>query len=516
MKQAESMERCGPTRLKAMGKRILALQERNNTLLDDLVVTRAALQQAHGRIGALEEQLQDLEEQNARLLAEVQALKESIQAAASAPPFSPSPTVIGKANVHKDHRLAPGRKAGHIAAFRATPDRIDSHVDVPAPKDRLGHASCPECNAQLQNIQKHKRIVEDLLPAKKLVICYHTQSGYCPGCRKRVESRHPDQPPLPAGAEIHQPQLGINSLATVALLRLRYRLPYRQIEQLLLDLPGMSISAGAMARQIQRMALWLDSQYDRLKVLIRASPCVHMDETGWRVDGQNHWLWTMLSDQATVYHVDKSRGQKVTSSLLGESFTGTLVSDFYKGYARIECPKQRCLVHLLRELKTTSEKSPAFAKGTFKRRLSRLVSQMLLLKKNKAELEPRVYETKVRKLERRLLELGRGGWREPHARRLAKRLRGHDGELTTFLRHDQVEGNNNAAERALRLVVVMRKITGGSRSEAGARATAVLQSILRTALQQKCPLFQSVKTLLAAHWAGQNPALLTDIFRNMG
>jgi transposase len=395
------------------------------------------------------------------------------------------------------------------------PRRVDSHVDVPAPKDRRGRASCPECHAQLQDVQKHKRIVEDLIPQKRLVICYHTQSGYCAGCRKRVESRHPDQPPLPAGAEIHQPQLGINSLATVALLRLRYRLPYRQIKQLFRDLPGMSISAGGLARQIQRMASWLDSQYDRLKVLIRASPCVHMDETSWRIDGQNHWLWTMLSNQATVYHVDKSRGQQVTGSLLGENFTGTLVSDFYSAYAQVACPKQKCLVHLLRELKTTREKSPAFAGGAFNRRLSRLVGQMLLLKKSKAKLAANAYETKVRKLERRLLELEQGCWKETHAKRLAKRLRGHNGELTTFLRNDEVEGDNNAAERALRPVVVLRKITGGSRSAAGARATAVLQSILRTALQQKCPLFQTIKTLLAAHWAGENPALLTDIFRNM-
>lgn len=507
------MERCGPTRLEAMGKRILVLQERNRSFQDELVATRAALQQARWRIESLEEQLQESCEQNGRLKAEVQELKESIRAAASAPPASLP--ALGKANVPTDHRKPPGRKPGHPAAFRAMPPRVDTHVDVPAPRDRLGQASCPDCHAQLQDVRKHKRIVEDLIPAKRLVICYHTQSGYCPGCRKRIESRHPDQPPAPAGTEIHQPQLGVNSLATVALLRLRYRLPYRQIEQLLLDLPGISISPGGMAKQVQRMASWLEGQYDRLKVLIRASPCVHMDETSWRIDGQNHWLWTMLSGQATLYHVDKSRGQKVTGKLLGENFSGTLVSDFYNAYAKIECPKQKCLVHLLRELKTTSEKSPAFADGAFNRRLSRLLGQMLLLKKNKTQLEPEVYEAKVRRLERRLLELGRGNWSEANAKRLAKRLRGHKGELTVFLRNDEVEGDNNAAERALRPAVVMRKITGGSRSEAGARATAVLLSILRTAMQQECPLFQTTKTLLAAHWAGENPALLTDIFRNM-
>jgi hypothetical protein len=125
------------------------------------------------------------------------------------------------------------------------------------------------------------------------------------------------------------------------------------------------------------------------------------------------------------------------------------------------------------------------------------------------------YEAKVRKIERRLIELARGpqgGWTDKQAKRLAKRLRGHEGELTVFLRQDGVAGDNNAAERALRPAVVMRKISGGSRSEKGARATAILLSVIKTALQHNCPLFETVKTLLKSHWSGENPGLLTDVF----
>ena len=86
----------------------------------------------------------------------------------------------------------------------------------------------------------------------------------------------------------------------------------------------------------------------------------------------------------------------------------------------------------------------------------------------------------------------------------------HD-KLFTFLRIKGVEPTNNAAERALRPAVVMRKITGGSRSERGARATAVLMSVLRTVRQQNQPLFETIKTLLMNAWAGKNPGLLTDV-----
>ncbi len=58
------------------------------------------------------------------------------------------------------------------------------------------------------------------------------------------------------------------------------------------------------------------------------------------------------------------------------------------------------------------------------------------------------------------------------------------------------------------------KTSGGSRSAKGARATAILMSVLRTAQQQSQPLLETIKTLLMASWAGKNPGLLTDILAN--
>ena len=507
------MERCGPTRLEAMGKRIIGLQERNRSLEMELAATRAALQQARWRIAALEGQLEEEKSKATKATLQLAELTENLRNT----PQAQAPPPFVKANVPRENKHPPGRKPGHKAEHRAMPRHIDTHVEVPVPRDASGKASCPACRCQLQRVKKHRRIVEDIIPARRIVTCYHTTSGYCPGCRKRVESREKEQPPAPAGVEIHQPQLGINSLATAGLLRMCYRLPFRQIEQLFMDLPGLSISASGVARQMQRMARWLKGQYDRLKVLIRASPVLHMDETSWRVDGQNHWLWTMLTGRATLYHLDKSRGQKVPAALLGEHFGGTLVSDFYNAYAKIECPKQKCLAHLVRELKETGERDPAFGQGRFCRRLGRLIREMLLLKDKKPSLKAARYQGKVLKVERRLLELERGpegGWKQKNDQRLAKRLRGHAGELTRFLKAKGVDATNNAAERALRSPVVMRKISGGSRSERGAEATFVLLSIVKTAMQQHCPLFETLKLLLTAHWSGENPAVLSDLFNN--
>jgi len=103
---------------------------------------------------------------------------------------------------------------------------------------------------------------------------------------------------------------------------------------------------------------------------------------------------------------------------------------------------------------------------------------------------------------------------ETDADRIAKRLRRHAQEFTVFLWDQTVPADNNAAERALRPAVVMRKITGGSRGERGAQATAVLMSVLKTASQQERPLFDTLKTLMMNTWAGKNPGLLTDALSN--
>ncbi len=199
----------------------------------------------------------------------------------------------------------------------------------------------------------------------------------------------------------------------------------------------------------------------------------------------------------------------MVQKLLGEVFGGVLVSDFYCGYSKLSARKQKYLVHLLRELKEASIKSTVFAKGSFYRRLKRLLKEMLLLKKNKPDMDVPAYQHRGKQMEGRLKQLAQQRWEEPPAGRLAARLRKPEQELTVFLWEGAVDGTNNAAERALQPVVVMWKIAGGSRSERGPRATAILMSVLRTARQQNRPLFETIKTLLTIAWSGKNPSLLT-------
>jgi transposase len=275
------------------------------------------------------------------------------------------------------------------------------------------------------------------------------------------------------------------------------------ITQLLADLSGMTLSKAAIARQMQRMGKRLEEMTRLFGVQLKLSDSVHMDETSWRVDGKNHWLWALMNSHYTLFHVDKSRGAKVVKELLGEVYGGTLHTDFYSAYGEIDCKKQKCLVHLLRELRDTAKTNEPFAKGPLCGRLKRLIKEMLVLKKRRGKLAKALYDKRGRRLEQRLKQLAAGAYGDDDSRRIANRLRKHEKELTLFLWDDAVSADNNLAERGLRPAVIMRKITGGSRSERGAKATAILLSITRTIRQHDMPLLETFKNMLMASWASK-------------
>jgi transposase len=483
------------------------LRGENQHLRLELWAAQPALYRAGERIYRLRQRVQKLATENAMLRQRVKDLTARVK---FAPADQPAPPAGVKANLPPRECKKPGRKPGHPAALRPMPPRIDVHQHIALPIDSGRHVSCPHCNTQLAEVERHKRIVEDIIPAKIITTCYHTTSGYCPCCRKRVESRGEDQPPA---ADLPHAQLGINALATAAVMRVCYRLPLRQISSLLAQLPGLRVCPGAIVKQIKRLSRWLRSEYDALKLTLRAADVVHADETGWRVNGKNGYLWTLTDPQHTLYHVDRTRKGKVIRKLLGKGFAGgggTLVSDFYSAYNRVGGSQQKCLVHLLRELRNVIAKRQELSGHAFFTRCKQLVQAMLALKDRRQELQPSTYKRNVRQLEKQLDELSRTRWNDPDADRLSARLVKYHDQLTTFLHRREVDGTNNAAERALRPVVVMRKITGGSRSRSAAKAWAILASIMRSAQQQDQNVLELTKTLLRGAWSGKPLPVLAN------
>jgi hypothetical protein len=481
---------------------------------------QAMVEGLQDRVARLERENRELRAENATLRKRVEELQSSLGAAPGSPPALPP---FAKPPAPKDRGpKKPGRKPGHPAALRPPPAGIDRTVDVPLPtRSRAGGGGggsaaclCPDCRGELRDLRDHERLVEDVVPATVRVTRYRTRSGYCKGCRRRVESRAPDQPPAGFHGEQPHARLGLNALARAAVLHVENRLPLRQVAAVMAQASGLKVSAGALARQAQRLAGWMAAEYERVKLALRASAVVHCDGTGGRVGGGPAWLWGVCAANHDLYHFDARRAGAVARELLGEAFGGRLVTDFYSAYTRLPCKQQKCLVHLLRELRDTAAKDPAFAAGSFRRRLRRVLKEMLLLKlllKGRwDELADDDYITKACRLWDRLEAVGKAGKAsaDPDERRVGRRVVRWHKELAAFLFEKGLDGTNNAAERAMIHAVVARKISGGHRSWPGAHAWAVLASIARTARKQGRDVLDTFKRVLTAAWAGREPGLL--------
>ena len=112
---------------------------------------------------------------------------------------------------------------------------------------------------------------------------------------------------------------------------------------------GLHLSLGALVDATRKVAARAQSELAGIVERIRGSPVVHADETGWREDGQNGYVWT-FSAPTQRYFLRRGRGKAVVDEVLGEEFAGVLVSDFYAAYHHYDGPKQRCWAHLLRDV----------------------------------------------------------------------------------------------------------------------------------------------------------------------
>ncbi len=218
----------------------------------------------------------------------------------------------------------------------------------------------------------------------------------------------------------------------------------------------------------------------------RASPILHADETGWREGGQNGYIWSFSTPgekAVRYYEFDPSRSQSVPKRILGSQFRGHLVSDFYVGYNDCPGPQQRCWTHLLRDLHELKEAQAqdeavlSWAKGV---RALRDEAHAWL-----AEAQERMREEREGKyvgLVGRIHQLGLqyAQVKKHPCQALAKRILRHEDALFQFVLVEGLSDNNNLAERSVRPLVVIRKISGGSRSTEGTKTRMALASLFET------------------------------------
>jgi hypothetical protein len=243
---------------------------------------------------------------------------------------------------------------------------------------------------------------------------------------------------------------------------------------------------------------------DKLWELLRASPVVQGDETGWRINGQTAWAWCFRDPKLALYLIEKHRNRAVIEKALGESFSGTLVCDFYAAYHGMDCQKQRCLVHLLRELAKLREQRPAQAVTSFLQPWITLIQDAMQLGRDRAGLTSAAFATAKQAIQDRFDDLVLGGRIDDReCLRIWKRLVKHCDELFTFLADARVPADNNGTERDIRSLAAARSDGGVHRSSWSAAAFATIKSVVVTGMKNGTRFVEYGLSVVRAKLAGQ-------------
>jgi transposase len=397
-----------------------------------------------------------------------------------------------------------GGQPGHQGKSRelVAPERVNKHVEHLPDCCGCGHVF-DGSEERVGDPVVHQQYE---LPAVVPLVFEHARVRLrCPACAKATLAS------LSAGDGAG---FGPRADAHIAMLAGVFRLSRDQVRQTLVEVFGIPASKGSVDSAIMRMSAVLADPWAELREAVRKAQVVHADETTWRLRGAQQYLWVAASALVACFRIDPTRTQAAAKELLGEEFGGFLVTDRYAGSHFLDVLQQQlCWCHVIRQLVEVSQRSGATGRrGT---RLVKLAKEVLSTHRAfladghdpdwlTAQLTP------LREQIRLLLEQCAAGQHTRTANFAAGLLEEYDA-LWTFcdVPDLHIDPTNNAAERAVRHAVLMRRLQGGTQSEHGSRWAERIQSVRETCrLQGRSVLSYLIDAATAAHYRQPAPSLV--------
>jgi len=272
---------------------------------------------------------------------------------------------------------------------------------------------------------------------------------------------------------------GDGLLRYLVFLTVDLQISQRAARKLINQFFGLNLSRNSAGQFKKTAAAFYKVTYKKILQNIVKSPLAHVDETKVSLNGRSAYVWVLANHEDVAYFVSESReGAKVQDIL--KKFTGILVSDFYSLYDSFECPQQKCLIHLLRDLNDDLLREP------FNEELKSVVNGFGSLVKPIVEtvdrygLKCRFMQKHKRSVSRFYRWLTRTNFETEVGVGYKKRFEKNKDKLFTFLDYDDVPWNNNAAEHAIKAFATLRRVFGGSSTERGIQDYLVLLSVCET------------------------------------
>lgn len=359
--------------------------------------------------------------------------------------------------------------------------------EQPEPTETIEHSEteCPHCRHKLgKPVKTDRRVIEELPEPQPIRVSEHLINHYhCKHCNKDIVARN----------NVLRGTFGVNAEATTVLLHFEDRLPLRKAVTAL-KRQGLDMTNVCVQNISQRVARSLLPEYNKQIQLLRASRVVYGDETEMPMNGESWWLWTFTGEQQTIYAIRKHRNSKVPEEILGKQYRGVMTSDGHTVYRKIGSAQQRCWAHLIRESKALKEEHKLYA--CHHNNLTKIFAKLKRIRANPPPLEKRL-ELRAQ-LEQDTTRIADALDGHSEYKTFTVKLRNAIPSLFTCLIHLFVEPTNNIAERALRELIVIRKIIGGLRRETGAQTMETITSMLATWKQQGKNPYTALKQHLSS------------------
>jgi transposase len=370
-----------------------------------------------------------------------------------------------------DRRRRKHRK--HPGSFRPEPPPATVFIEHDVHPQQCCHCGSDDL---VPTGQCEDHIVADIPEPKIDWHRYRRHVYRCRCCQKTNQGR--------GDLELPGSHIGPRARLLTCYARAHLGISLGKTQNLLHDFFGLTVSRAGLLGHLRWGGDLFAPVVEELLELLRRSPVVQGDETGWRINGQPAWAWCFRDPRLALFLIDRHRSRDVLVRVLGASFAGTLVSDFYAAYNGLDCPKQRCLVHLLRELAKLREELPWQSVRAFIQPLIDLFRDAIQLGKNREELGSKAFTQARQRIVARFDELLlTTHTRHPECLRIWRRLFKHCDELFTFLDDPQVPADNNGSERDIRSLAAARNDGGTHRADWSAEAFARIKSVIVTGMK---------------------------------
>lgn len=394
-----------------------------------------------------------------------------------------------------------GGQKGHIGNWK----RFFESEEVDKISE-LKVSSCPDCKMPLYQLDKTITHQQAELAAKPVIITeYRLESGICLCCNKTFTAD------LPHGVIPNQ-LLGPKLISLYAYLKATMGSSISEISEFSSNVLKLDISRGGVQKCIFRVSKALKPAYEEIAQAIPEQQSLNVDETGWKLNGKKQWVWLFCNHLMAYFVISKTRGCQVLHDVLGDNFLGALTSDFYSAYVKYGSPKQQyCVAHLIREVKFLATLKDDDAKQ-FGIKLLAYMKRLFKIWHSKESLTQDQWNKKTQRfksdLNRYIYSLKFEN--KTDANRIQRRFIKHWAAIFRFLDEPKLyEPTNNLAERTLRPLVRLRRISQGSRGIAGSNWTARAASILATATTQKInPWDFFVDSVYAMYFNSPQPKIL--------